>query len=77
MSAMSIGISISHSDLVGVAASYTHHSYSYSCSILNMSSKSAKRRSLFGVDNLALESESDTETIIYDSDESSDGAENL
>ena len=32
---------------------------------------------MFGVDNLALESESDTEIIIYDFDESSDDAEKL
>jgi len=33
---------------------------------------STKGRSLFGVDNLALDSESDTETTIYDYDENSD-----
>jgi len=35
-------------------------------------SKSVKRRSLSGVDNLALDLESDTETAIYDYDENSD-----
>jgi len=40
-------------------------------------SKSVKRRSLFGVDNLALDSESDTETAIYDYDENSDDCDNM
>jgi len=42
-----------------------------------MSSKTVKRRTLFGIDNLALDSEWDPETIIYDYDDSLEDCGNM